>query len=103
MSDLSKILADNQRGMFKLTAPSVNKPSNIPDIGYPDSENETVVQARTSTPIRTKTAAFNNTPLLIRSNNTIFRPHIMGEENDTLCCVSSKFRQISSEFFPPHL
>ena len=48
MADLFKILADNQREMFKLIVPSVKKPSNIQDMRNSDSENENVFQAPTS-------------------------------------------------------
>ena len=40
MSDLSKILAENQREVSKLKAPVVKKQSNIQNLGNSDTENE---------------------------------------------------------------
>ena len=40
MSDLSKVLAEKQKEMLKLTAPTVKKTSNLHNLGDSDSEAE---------------------------------------------------------------
>ena len=56
MSDLTKILAENQKEMLKLIAP-LNKKQNVRmNTQDSDSEPENVSVARTSTPIKTHTA-----------------------------------------------
>ena len=62
MSDLTNILAENQREMLKLIAPTVTKstiPQNLEDS---DSETLNTNPASTSTPIKSK-ATSKNTPL----------------------------------------
>ena len=44
MSDLSKILAEDEREMLKLIAPSVKNASNPHDLGGSDSENDNPCQ-----------------------------------------------------------
>ena len=53
MTDLTKILAENQKEIFKLIAPLSKKLSIIQES---DSEPEDVPVARTSTPVKTNTA-----------------------------------------------
>ena len=68
LSDLTKILAENQKEMLKLTAPTVKKstiPQNLEDS---DSETENTHPASTSTPINSKATTSKNTP--ISSRNT---------------------------------
>ena len=64
MSDLAKILAENQKEMLKLLAPSVKNTSEPQVLENCDSEEENAFDAPTSTPIRSKTIAQNNTPLV---------------------------------------
>ena len=56
MTDLTKILAENQKEIFKLTAPLSKKRSISANIQESDSEPEDVPVARTSTPVKTTTA-----------------------------------------------
>ena len=54
MSDLAKMLAENQKEMLKLIAPRRRKQPVHPNNQDPDSEPENVSVARTSTPIKNK-------------------------------------------------
>ena len=56
MSDLTKILAENQKEMFKLIAPLNKKQTVHSNVQDSDSEPENVSVARTSTPVKTYTA-----------------------------------------------
>ena len=56
MTDLTKILAENQKEIFKLIAPLSKKRSISANIQESDSEPEDVPVARTSTPMKTNTA-----------------------------------------------
>ena len=67
MSDLTKILADNQKEKLKLIAPSVKKPFELQNLGDSVAEAENVPVLPTSTPIKSKTIVSNNTPLVIRN------------------------------------
>ena len=53
MSDLTKILAENQKEIFKLIVPLSKKRSASVNIQDSDSEPENVSVARTSTPVKT--------------------------------------------------
>ena len=52
MSDLFIILAENQREMLKLIAPSFKKSSYLQNLGDSDSETDNISAAPTSTPIK---------------------------------------------------
>ena len=56
LSDLSKILAENQNEMPKLIAPLSKKRPIRTDDQDTDSESENISVARTSTPVKTITA-----------------------------------------------
>ena len=56
MTDLTKILAENQKEIFKLIAPLSKKRSISANIQESDSEPEDVPVARKSTPMKTNTA-----------------------------------------------
>ena len=60
MSDLTKILAENQKEMLKLIAPlnicKYLKQSICTNVQDSDSELENISLARTSTPVKTQTA-----------------------------------------------
>ena len=56
MTDLTKILAENQKEIFKLKAPLSKKCSISANIQKSNSEPEDVPVARTSTPVKTNTA-----------------------------------------------
>ena len=69
MTDLTKILAENQKEIFKLIAPLCKKCSISANIQESDSEPEDVTVARTSTPVKTNTATGSKvTPVNSRNN-----------------------------------
>ena len=70
MSDLTKILAENQKEMLKLIAPPVKKQTVITATEETDSESENIPENATSTPIKNKTTATNRkiTPVNSRNN-----------------------------------
>ena len=72
MSDLTKILAENQKEMLKLIAPTFKKPTIITATQETGSESENVPENATSTPIRTKTTATTRkiTPVNSRNKNS---------------------------------
>ena len=53
MSDLTKILAENQKEMLKLIAPLNKKQPVCLNVQDSDSEPENISVARTSTPLKT--------------------------------------------------
>ena len=67
MSDLSKILAENQMEMLKLLGPVTKARNNHPEIEDLDSETKDVPPTITSTPAKNKTAARKNTPTISRN------------------------------------
>ena len=68
MSDLTKILAENQKEMLKLMAPTSKKPVGLQNIENTDSKPENVFFVNTSTPIRPKTTTQKTTPINGRNN-----------------------------------
>ena len=56
MSDLAKMLAENQKEMMKLVAPIAEKSSVHQNEQDSDSETENISVAPTSTPVKTNTA-----------------------------------------------
>ena len=71
MSDLAKILAENQKEILKLIAPPVKKQTIITATEETDSESEKIPENATSTPIKNKTTATTGkiTPVNSRNNN----------------------------------
>ena len=63
MSDLNKILIDDQKEMLKLIPPAIIKSSFVQYLENSDSESESILPNTTSTPFRTKTATSKTTPL----------------------------------------
>ena len=61
MSDLTKVLAENQKEMLKLIAPACKKRSVSSNIQDSDSDQENISVARTSTPVKTQTATSSKT------------------------------------------
>ena len=61
MSNLTKILAENQKEMLKLIAPVSKKRPVSSDIHDSDSDQENISVARTSTPVKTQTATSSKT------------------------------------------
>ena len=70
MSDLTKILAENQKEMLKLIAPTSKKQTIITAIEETDSESENVPENATSTPIKTRTTATTRKITPVNSRNT---------------------------------
>ena len=68
MSDLTKILAENQKEMLKLIAPT-SKKTIITATEETDSESENVPENATSTPIKTKTTATTRKITPVNSRN----------------------------------
>ena len=61
MSDVTKILAENQKEMLKLIAPLNKKQTVRTDVQDSDSETENVSVTRTSTPVKIHTATSSKT------------------------------------------
>ena len=61
MSDLTKILAENQKEMLKLIAPVSKKRPISSNIQDSDSDQENISVARTSTPVKTQIATSSKT------------------------------------------
>ena len=72
MSDLTKILAENQKEMLKLIAAPVKKQTVIATAEETDSESENIPENITSTPIKNKTTATNRKITPINSRNTCY-------------------------------
>ena len=71
MSDLAKILAENQKEVLKLIAPLNKKQNVLANAQDSDSETENVSVARTSTPVKAhNTTNSKTTP--INSRNSIY-------------------------------
>ena len=68
MTDLTKILAENQKEIFKLIAPLSKKCSVSANAQESDSEPEDVPVTRTSTPVKTNTATGSKTTPLNSRN-----------------------------------
>ena len=71
MSDLSKILAENQNEMLRLIAPAIRTQDNRPDVENSDSETENVFPTITSTPVKNKATVRKNTPTVSRNKKTL--------------------------------
>ena len=70
MSDLTKLLAENQKEMLKLIAPLNKKQTVYMNAQDSDSEPENVSVARTSTPVKIHTATNSKTTPVNSRNNT---------------------------------
>ena len=70
MSDLTKILAENQKEMLNLIAAPVKKQTVIATTEETDSESENIPENATSTPIKSKTTATNRKITPVNSRNT---------------------------------
>ena len=67
MSDLAKILAENQKEMLKLIAPMYQKSSDRQTLENFDLEPENIPVARTSTPVKTNATTSKSTPINSRN------------------------------------
>ena len=78
MSDLTKILAENQKEMLKLIAPLNKKQTVHMNVQDSDSEPENVSVTRTSTPVKIHTATNpKTTPINSRNRrSSVFSPEI---------------------------
>ena len=72
MTDLTKILAENQKEMLKLIAPASKKRSANPNMQDSDSDQENISVARTSTPVKTQTATSSKTTPNNSRNNRFY-------------------------------
>ena len=100
MSDLTKILAENQKEMLKLIAPLNKKQTVHMNVQDSDSETENVSVARTSTPVKTHNAT-NSKTTPINSRNKFIRTYVAGRYFK-LVSINSTSRLISlSEFVCP--
>ena len=70
MSDLTKILAENQKEMLKLIAPTSKKQTIITATEGTDSESENVPENATSSPIKAETTATTRKITPMNSRNT---------------------------------
>ena len=78
MSDLTKILAENQKEMLKPKAPPNKKPISSQNLGNTDSEPENVFPTNTSTPIRSKATTQKATP--VNNRNISLLVHFYDED-----------------------
>ena len=69
MSDLTKILAENQKEVLTLIAPTTRKQTVITASDETDSESENVPENATSTPFKTKTTATTHETTRVNSRN----------------------------------
>ena len=67
MSDLAKILADNQKEILKLIVTLNEKHPDLSNEQDSDTETENISVARTSTPVKTNTAVSKTTPINSRN------------------------------------
>ena len=70
MSDLTKILAENQKEMLKLIAPTSKKQTIITAPEETDSESENVPENATSTPFKTKPTVTTRKITPVNSRNS---------------------------------
>ena len=69
MSDLTKILAENQKEMLKMIAPVTEKQTSLAIPGETDSESEYVPASATSAPKRSKTTTTTHKTTPVNSCN----------------------------------
>ena len=91
LSDLSKILAENQKEMFKLKAPLRKKRAVLLENQDSDSEVENTPVARTSTPVKTVTAT-NTKTTPVNSRNMV-----TGVLNDSTNQPTKRPKRMQSE------
>ena len=76
LSDVTKILAENQKEMLRLIAPVAKKQTTVTVPEESDSESENVPPTVTSTPVKSRTTATTQkiTPVISRnSSRKVFR------------------------------
>ena len=106
MSDLTKILAENQKEMLKLIAPTVKKQTIITAAEETDSESENIPENATSTPIKNKTTATTRKITPVNSRNTSFVGHsfihsdaLYSEKSEVVIPIFSIFSKTVAFFF----
>ena len=97
MSDLTKILAENQKEMLKLLAPPIKKQTFITAVGETDSEPENIPENATSTPIKNKTTATTRKITPVNSCNMV-----TGVLNDSTNLGKKKTRPHRPQSLPPN-
>ena len=97
MSDLSKILAENQKEMLKLIALTSKKQTIITATEETDSESANVPENATSTPIKAKTTATTRKITPVKSRNMV-----TGVLNDSTNLGKKKTRPHRPQSLPPN-
>ena len=89
MSDLTKILAENQKEMLKLIAPVSKKRPISSNIQDSDSDQENISATRTSTPVKTQTAT-NSKTTPMNSRNINYRQILECLSGSVQICAESQ-------------
>ena len=97
MSDLTKILAENQKEMLKLYVPTTRIQTVITTSEATDSESENVPINATSTSIKTKTTATTHKTKPVNSRNKL-----TGVLNDSTNLGKKKTRSHRPQSLPPN-
>ena len=97
MSDLTKILAENQKEMLKLIAPVTKKHAEARASEETDSDPENIPENATSTPIKTKTTATTRKITPVSSRNMV-----TGVLNDSTNLGKKKTRPHRPQSLPPN-
>ena len=97
MSDLTKILAENQKGMLKLIAPPVKKQTIITATGETYSESENIPENAISTTIKNKTTTTTRKITPVNSRNMV-----TGVLNDSTNLGKKKTRPYLPQSLPPN-
>ena len=97
MTDLTRILAENQKEMLKLIAPVTKKQAIIKTSEETDSGPENIPENATSTPIKTKTTAPTNKITPVNSRNMV-----TGVLNDSTNLGKKKTRPHRPQSLPPN-
>ena len=85
MSDLAKLLPEDQKEIMKLLAPPAKKSTAHLNAQDSDSETEKICIARTSTPVNSNTAASKTTPINSRnSTGMLFNKYRIITATDTV-------------------
>ena len=96
MSDLTRILAENQKEMLKLIAPVSKKRPVSSNIQDSDSDQENISVARTSTSVKTQTATSSKTTPN-NSRNTCLRIALVPEFRIRFWQFSTLYHALWSE------
>ena len=72
MSDLTKIFAENQKEMLKLTSPDIKKSTDHQNLENFNSETENIHLALPSTLIKSKATTSKNNPISSRNKTFLF-------------------------------